>query len=332
MQISQFYPLESKLVSSKTCRIVLTSTIFHFIKTVRFHIHTVWLFLKSDIPTFIIPSCVFGLCAAGSNTLTSSSSDLTWAKPSPVLSNIPKVLMFAVQTCLVFDVANQSSPGAEQEDAINKPWRPIPAKRISQTDARKLLLAVIPPVLVSSFYLGVYIETCTLFVLCWMYNDLRGGDINFWIRNSHLSVAYFLYNLGSLKVAIGSGGIVETEGYAWTAMVSLVIFTTMHVQDMKDQVGDKKRGRCTVPLVVGDGVARWSIAVPVSFWMVVCPMIWRCGLMGRATCIGSGGVVVIRLLLLRDVEADKKTYTMWALWLTVLYSIPIWPSAGISCC
>lgn len=332
MQISQFYPLESKLVSSKTCRIVLTSTIFHFIKTVRFHIYTIWLFLKSDIPTFIIPSCVFGLCAAGSNTLTSSSSDLTWAKPSPVLSNIPKVLMFAVQTCLVFDVANQSSPGAEQEDAINKLWRPIPAKRISQTDARKLLLAVIPPVLVSSFYLGVYIETCTLFVLCWMYNDLRGGDINFWIRNSHLSVAYFLYNLGSLKVAIGSEGIVKIEGYAWTAMVSLVIFTTMHVQDMKDQEGDKKRGRCTVPLVVGDGVARWSIAVPVSFWMVVCPMIWRCGLMGWATCIGSGGVVVIRLLLLRDVEADKKTYTMWALWLTVLYSIPIWPSAGISCC
>lgn len=115
-------------------------------------------------------------------------------------------------------------------------------------------------------------------------------------------------------------------------MVSLVIFTTMHVQDMKDQEGDKKRGRCTVPLVVGDGVARLSIAVPVSFWMVVCPMIWRCGLMGRATCIGSGGVVVMRLLLLRDVEADKKTYTMWALWLTVLYSIPIWPSAGISCC
>lgn len=165
-----------------------------------------------------------------------------------------------------------------------------------------------------------------------MYNDLRGGDVNFWIRNLHLSVAYFLYNLGSLKVAIGAEGIVKIEGYAWTAMVSLVIFTTMHVQDMKDQEGDKKRGRCTVPLVVGDRVARWSIAVPVSFWMVVCPMIWRCGLMGWATCIGSGGVVVIRLLLLRDVEADKKTYTMWALWLTVLYSIPIWPSAGISCC
>jgi len=27
-------------------------------------------------------------------------------------------------------MANQSSSGAEQEDAINKPWRPIPAKRI----------------------------------------------------------------------------------------------------------------------------------------------------------------------------------------------------------
>lgn len=181
--------LVSKTIPSNMCRIVLISIISHFIKTVRF-LYTLWLFLKSDIPTFIIPSCIFGLCAAGSNTLTSSSSsDLTTAKPSPVLSNIPKVVIFAVQSCLVFDMANQSSPGAGQEDATNKPWRPIPAKRISQTDARKPLLAVIPHVLVSSFHLGVYIETCTLFVLCWMYNDLRGGDVDFWIRNLHLSVA-----------------------------------------------------------------------------------------------------------------------------------------------
>jgi len=159
-----------------------------------------------------------------------------------------------------------------------------------------------------------------------MYNDLNGGDVNFWTRNLHLSVAYFLYNLGSLKVAVGgAGAVVTVEGYAWTGVVSLVVFTTMHIQDIKDQGGDGERGRCTVPLVLGDGLARWSIAGPVVFWMVVCPVLWRCGILGWIACVGSGGLVVSRLLLFRNVEADKKTYNLWALWLTVLYSMPVWP-------
>lgn len=41
----------------------------------------------------------------------------------------------------------------------------------------------------------------------------------------------------------------------------------MHSQDMKDQDGDRSRGRRTAPIVLGDVVARSTIAI--SFWSVV---------------------------------------------------------------
>jgi 1,4-dihydroxy-2-naphthoate octaprenyltransferase len=60
----------------------------------------------------------------------------------------------------------------------------------------------------------------------------------------------------------------------WTTIVSMVILTTMQVQDLKDQAGDKKKGRRTAPLVLGEKVARLSISVSVLLWSLVCTIYW----------------------------------------------------------
>ena len=286
-----------------------------------YHCYTTWLFIKGDIPSFIIPGCLFGLSGALSGTLTASDGS-HGPTVSHVLCNLPKVVLFAVLDCLVFDIANQSIPGAVEEDMLNKPWRPIPARRLTKPAARRLMLVVIPVALWTSYLLGVYTETATLFVLSWMYNDLGGGDM-LWVRNLVLFVVYFLYNQGSLRLASGAGTTINSSGQLWTLIVSCIIFTTLHLQDMKDQLGDAKRGRSTLPLVIGDFKARYAIAVPLMFWTVFCPMFWGCGrfsLLGSVVC---GTHVSLRLLLLRNVEADKKTYNLWALWLAIAYSMPI---------
>ena len=46
----------------------------------------------------------------------------------------------------------------------------------------------------------------------------------------------------------------------------------MQIQDMKGQAGDRTRGRRSVPLTLEDLAARWTIAVPVLTWFIICPL------------------------------------------------------------
>src|ERR1044071_5325304 len=92
-----------------------------------------------------------------------------------------------------------------------------------------------------------------------------------YLRVPHFSVDSY-YNEGSLRVAVGQPDASLTpSAWGWLAMVSAVIFTTMQAQDMKDQAGDKVSDRHTMPSVLGDEVARWTIVIPVAAWLFIYP-------------------------------------------------------------
>lgn len=57
---------------------------------------------------------------------------------------------------------------------MNKAWRPIPAGRMTATEARRLLLVVIPLVFVASLFLGGATQTAAAVVLTWMYSEYQG--------------------------------------------------------------------------------------------------------------------------------------------------------------
>ena len=67
-------------------------------------------------------------------------------------------------------------------------------------------------------------------------------------------------------IASGRPVFVTKVGWQWLVIISCVISTTMHVQDLKDEAGDRARARRSAPIVLGDAVARWTIAIPVLFW------------------------------------------------------------------
>ena len=74
----------------------------------------------------------------------------------------------------------------------------------------------------------------------------------------------------SLRIGAATYGIdasLSATGYNWLGILGGVVVTTMQVQDLKDQAGDRARGRKTWPLVVGDSVSRrWlRVAFPASF-------------------------------------------------------------------
>ncbi|MCJ1230511.1 hypothetical protein MMC12_007185, partial [Toensbergia leucococca] len=217
-------------------------------------------------------------------------------------------------------------PDSILEDSVNKPWRPVPAGRISSIETRRLLLATIPAVWIITIFLGGLKETSLIIGLTWMYNDLGGADENGIVRNVINALGFVVFSSGATRIASGHGQFSLNEAaYQWLAMQWAIITSTMQMQDFKDQKGDLARpgGRSTAPLVLGDWVARWTIAVPVLVWSVICPLFWAVDIYGYVVPLALGNFVAIRVILLRNVDADRSTWMLWAVWLVSLYMLPL---------
>jgi 4-hydroxybenzoate polyprenyltransferase len=111
--------------------------------------------------------------------------------------------------------------------------------------------------------------------------------------------------------------------YQWQFLMGAVVASTGHSQDMADQAGDRLRNRKTVPLVIGDPVARWTIAVPVAFWTVIAPRFLNLSIVGYLVPFAIGWTVILRTLIVRDVLGDMTTFQIWNLWMVNLYLLPL---------
>jgi 4-hydroxybenzoate polyprenyltransferase len=121
-----------------------------------------------------------------------------------------RTLSFNWANLVIFDLANQRQ--ASEKDKMNKPWRPIPSGRMTETRMRLWLLAALPLVLgYSHFYLNAGTESCVLAILTWIYNDLRGGDENWLLWNLIIAVAFGIYNLGSMRIAASSASALASH-------------------------------------------------------------------------------------------------------------------------
>lgn len=167
-----------------------TSSLLYFLETLM-------LFTISDFKTFVIPESAFGLFGALSGPVmtTNRKPDLL-----TIGSRVRHVVLWTWLNIVLFTVSNQRLPDAVKEDAINKPYRPLPAGRITGSQAMQLLFVGIPVVFFASFYVGGVEETLLLTCLNWMYNEL-GGSEGYVGRNLLLAATYACYCSGSVKVA-----------------------------------------------------------------------------------------------------------------------------------
>jgi 4-hydroxybenzoate polyprenyltransferase len=279
------------------------------------------LFTADDIKSIVCPETAFGIIAALSGSLLTTNANPTLLEAS---SRLPNVIIWNWLNVFLFNISNQRLPQSVLEDSINKPWRPLPSGRISETQARRLLLAVVPVVFLVSCVLGGMIETVAMIVLGYMYNDLRGGDENYNIRNFINSLGFMCYSSGSAKVAVGFGKHELNErATSWILIVGAMVFTTLSMQDMPDIPGDTIRGRRTLPLIHGEKFARWAIALPVIFWSFICPSFWELEGMTYFFSVALGGVLAVRVLVFRSVDADATSWRLWCVWTISLYALPL---------
>ncbi|KAK0629346.1 UbiA prenyltransferase family [Bombardia bombarda] len=287
-------------------------------------LQVVWLFVESDLITFAIPNTVFGILGAAM-----TKSGLVDGPP-PLLSDVLlkrglAVFLFNFYSLLLFDLGNQRSSLSVSEDRVNKPWRPIPSGRVTSQQARRaVLLVVSPAALCLNHVLGIWKEGLLVQVLSWYYNELHGSDEPLF-REALIAFSYGVGNSTSLLLAIDRprGNTISRRGHSWIAIISAVILTTMHVQDLKDQEGDRLRSRKTIPLLFGERFARRAIAVMVPFWSCVCASFWRLAWQDYCLPLALGLIVAWRVMVKQTPREDATTWRLWCLWHSSLYALPL---------
>lgn len=286
-------------------------------------LHVLWLFTRSDLKTVVFPQLAFSLMNVLSGKIVPKAPTFTLAE---LLLRSFWATGWLWLHLLILDISNQRQSDSIVEDSTNKPWRPLPSRRISPEAARRLLFVAAPSAILLSWKSGVLLPSMTLMTLSWLYNDIGGANEHFLMRN--------LLNAGGL-VSFGAGatfiisGTTASElylsrtGRQWFEIIGAVIATTIHVQDLADVEGDALRNRHTLPLRWGQQVARYSAAILVMFWSLACPAYWGLEFTNYATsfCFGLG----LALLTLRgkSIRSDEIAWKLWCLWMMVLFTLPL---------
>lgn len=293
---------------------------------VMFHARTLWLFTFSDLKTIVIPSTLFGI----TNSLLASQYRLAAANPHPgYLFPVGRwllALLWVWINLLPFAINNQRGPLAIAEDRVNKPWRPMPSGRLSSQGAKTTMLVLyLVAQLCSAYITGGLRQSLGLVLLGVWYNNFGGGDCHPLIRNAINAMGYVCFTSGALEVALGTMLPFASSSslLQWLCIIAGIIMTTVHTQDMYDQEGDGLRGRRTVPLVIGDVPARWTIALWMLVWGAVCPHAWDAPVVVRLLGLTLAGLVGFRSLVWRKVSSDKTTFIIWNVWMCYVYLLPV---------
>lgn len=271
------------------------------------------------------PQVAFGLVSAISGSRLTTNS---FPSGREIATRLPQLILWIWSTLLVHTISNQRQASSVIEDSANKPWRPLPTRRLTPVEAQRLLLFLIPIVVLISFVLGGcdgMQATVALQMFSYMYNDLDGANESFIVRNILNACGLTCFNVGAGTVATGiaAGHSLNQRAYTWMALLAGVVTSTVHTQDLADEEGDRARGRRTIPLIYGEDVARWSIAIAVVTWSVACPTFWRLSLLGYLPPLVVGGTLSMRVVCFRNIRADEISWQIWCAWMIVMYFLPL---------
>ena len=288
-------------------------------QTLIYHLRSIWLFTLSDIKTIIGPKTMFGILNASAAPVFGISPTRT---DPQIIRRFSIVVLWTWVNLLPFAIDNQRQPAAVAEDSLNKPWRPMPSRRMTPRQAQWIMASLYPVAVVVSNYVGGLKQCVLLIFLGLWYNDFGGADTSFVIRNFINACGFCCYSSGAMEVALGSPIPWTPRLICWFFLISGIVFSTVQIQDLHDQDGDKVRDRKTVPLVLGDAQARWITAFSMTVWCSMGPWFWGLHWTVYMVSSGFGCLIVLRLLTRRAVKHDRTTFRLWNMWIVLTYSLP----------
>ncbi|KUI69962.1 Digeranylgeranylglyceryl phosphate synthase [Cytospora mali] len=288
-----------------------------------YHAYTVYLFSCNNIKDIICMGFLFGVLTASVASRVSMGPSLPF---SQIFKSAPGMLLWSWSNLFLFNLHNQRHAPAIAEDAINKPWRPLPAGRLSPHQATRIMYCTYPVVLLISSAAGGMLPCLLEAVFCLWYNEW-GGASDPVLKNILNGLGFACFFAGPLEIATGnsvfSGGM---KAATWLSILAAAISTTSHAQDFRDMDGDRATGRMTVPLLIGDMNARVLLAVGVTGWTGVACWFWGVGLAewkDSAVAWAAGAVMVGNFLRDRTRQGDALSWKLFPLWLLGLMMLPV---------
>ena len=286
------------------------------------NVYTLWLFTKSDLTTIVLPQLVLAFSNARCTSFVHPAGPRIGMQE--LIGKLPLAVTWIWAHLLVQTIANQRLPESILKDEINKPWRPLASKLISRENADALLFAAIPICLIFSRYLGEtqFSASAFLCAFSWLYNDLNGANLGVVIRNALNACALLTFSIGATAIAL-DGAAFSGKGYAWFVTLWLIIFTTVHTQDLADFEGDAAQGPKAAPLLSTDATVRYSIGLLTLGWSMFCIFFWiqQLSYIGCAV-LALASVLTFHVVCWRSAQADRDAWVVWCMWLTLIFMLP----------
>lgn len=269
----------------------------------REHAWTLFLFTYTDYKTIFFPITLFACAAAPVQHVTLLFYSMVWTWLHQ----------------LHIDVSNQyRSVG---EDAINRPWRPLPSNRLTDLQARQLRYALPPVCLFFSIAGGqdVVLASTVLSIAFVLYDDF--GLAGHWIgKNVMNCVGYLGFEYGATKIMAGST-MLRPEAQLSLLMSGLIILTTVHAQDFSDVEGDKAIGRITLPLYA-PLFSRFLVCIGVPMWSIILSVMWDISPGKRVLLICLGIFVAWRFYSYKTASREATSYVFYNIWLFAVHALP----------
>jgi 4-hydroxybenzoate polyprenyltransferase len=279
-----------------------------------FHLKTLYLFVCNYNAIIVIWTLLGAFC--GSRLLQRSIPGHE-ATLSPITRS-PLILLWITLTALDFSIANQRLPSSIAEDRLNKPYRPITSRRISPNSASILRIAICLTGFLFSLWTGSQQAFIVHALTTFSYNDLRGSQGLWLVRDIHVGIGMVSWLFGCIRVAAGSKFEYEARDMRAAGLLFVIMASTIAIQDFRDLRGDKVTGRHTLPIAIGEEMARGVVAGFLVVWSLIVPAFWgKEWVMGFVLSI-LGVVLAVRLMFLRSPNADKRSLEYWYGWFAVL--------------
>ncbi|KAL2836315.1 hypothetical protein BJY01DRAFT_222197 [Aspergillus pseudoustus] len=200
-----------------------------------------------DWSASIIPSCLFALGAL---------KDLPYLV---AMCNYLLVVLWVLLYTYAFTLFTQSM--SPEEDNINKPDRPIPSGKVSIDSAlKRCMISWAAFFTIPAFHTHIFPEAITWALLtCFLGATEAGGH---WIGKNIIGMSIGSWTL--LSPSRKLMGLQEAQNSWHIIAVSLWAGLISQFQDFRDQEGDRKVGRTTLPICFGDCTARYIVAFTIT--------------------------------------------------------------------
>ncbi|EXU98497.1 4-hydroxybenzoate polyprenyltransferase domain protein [Metarhizium robertsii] len=214
-----------------------------------------YLFGKSDIPVAALPSMAVALVLAGPASLSVIAKGFIWNQLH----------------LLTFQVKNQID-GVE-EDRIAKSHRPLPSGRISPENAAVLYYVLFALMWAAALTMKTIPCTLTYSVAILIYNEGGLAAIPV-VKNVIGAIGLACYCWGTTIILDHGRELYGLKAIA-VFMIGAIFATTGHAQDFRDRTADAVRGRKTIPLLLSQPAARWSLAALIVAWTIGLIALWQ---------------------------------------------------------